>query len=109
MPWYRGPTVLAHLEWVEVAAEAGTALRLPVQWVCRPDQHFRGFAGTVAAGQVAPGDAVRILPSGKTSTVARIVSADGDMPQAVAGQAIRSEERTVGTECVSKCRSRGSP
>ncbi|PKM06424.1 MAG: adenylyl-sulfate kinase [Gammaproteobacteria bacterium HGW-Gammaproteobacteria-4] len=98
MPWYRGPSVLAHLESVELAADASTALRLPVQWVCRPDQHFRGFAGTLAAGRVAPGDAVRILPSGQTSTVARIVSADGDLDRAVAGQAITlvlSDERDV--------------
>ncbi|PKM14729.1 MAG: adenylyl-sulfate kinase [Gammaproteobacteria bacterium HGW-Gammaproteobacteria-2] len=98
MPWYRGPSVLEHLESVELAADTSTALRLPVQWVCRPDQHFRGFAGTVAGGQVATGDAVRILPSGQASTVARIVSADGDLPQAVAGQAITlvlSDERDV--------------
>jgi bifunctional enzyme CysN/CysC len=98
MPWYRGPSVLEHLESVELAADASTALRLPVQWVCRPDQHFRGFAGTLAAGSVAPGDAVRILPSGQTSTVARIVTADGDLERAVAGQAITlvlDDERDV--------------
>jgi len=98
MPWYRGPNVLAHLEAVELAADVGTALRLPVQWVCRPDQHFRGFAGTVAAGRVAAGDAVRILPSGQRSTVARIVTADGDLPQALAGQAVTlvlGDERDV--------------
>jgi bifunctional enzyme CysN/CysC len=98
MPWYRGPSVLEHLESVELAADASTALRLPVQWVCRPDQHFRGFAGTLAAGSVAPGDAVRILPSGQTSTVARIVTADGDLDRAVAGQAITlvlNDERDV--------------
>ncbi|MDX2300225.1 MAG: sulfate adenylyltransferase subunit CysN, partial [Xanthomonadaceae bacterium] len=98
MPWYRGPSVLAHLESVELAADASTSLRLPVQWVCRPDQHFRGFAGTLAAGSVAPGDAVRILPSGQTSTVSRIVTADGDLERAVAGQAITlvlNDERDV--------------
>ncbi|MDP2186365.1 MAG: sulfate adenylyltransferase subunit CysN [Xanthomonadales bacterium] len=98
MPWYRGPSVLAHLESVQLAADTSTALRLPVQWVCRPDPHFRGFAGTIAGGRVATGDAVRILPSGQTSTVARIVSADGDLPHAVAGQAITlvlSDERDV--------------
>ncbi len=98
MPWYRGPSVLEHLESVELAADASTSLRLPVQWVCRPDQHFRGFAGTLAAGSVAPGDAVRILPSGQTSTVARIVTADGDLERAVAGQAITlvlNDERDV--------------
>jgi len=88
-PWYVGPSLLEHLETVEIArGEAAASLRLPVQWVCRPDQDFRGFAGTVAAGQVRPGDAVVALPSGRRSRVARIVSADGDLGRAGVGQAI---------------------
>ncbi len=90
MGWYDGPTLLAHLESVELdqSADQRKPFRLPVQWVNRPDLDFRGFAGTIAAGQVAPGDAVRVLPSGKTSTVARVVTADGDLDRAVAGQAV---------------------
>jgi len=91
MPWYAGPTLLDHLETVPVDADAdpGTSpFRMPVQWVNRPDQHFRGFAGTVARGSVRPGDPVRIVPSGRTSRVARIVTADGDLPSARAGRAV---------------------
>jgi bifunctional enzyme CysN/CysC len=62
--------------------------RLPVQWVNRPNLDFRGFSGQIASGRVAPGDAVRVLPSGRTSTVARIVTADGDLDRAAAGQSI---------------------
>jgi bifunctional enzyme CysN/CysC len=62
--------------------------RLPVQWVNRPDLDFRGFAGTIAAGEIRPGDRVRVQPSGRESTVARIVTLDGDLPQAVAGQSV---------------------
>ena len=87
-PWYGGPSLIEHLETVEVrsAAEAEQAFRLPVQWVNRPNLDFRGFAGLIAAGTVKPGDAVRVLPSGKTSTVERIVALDGDLPEAQAGQ-----------------------
>jgi bifunctional enzyme CysN/CysC len=88
-PWYEGPTLLQFLEAVpvdDVAVDAG--FRLPVQWVNRPSQDFRGFAGTVAAGSVRPGDEVVVTPSGRRSTVARIVTADGDLPVAVRGQAI---------------------
>ena len=89
-PWYGGPSLLEHLETVEVGGDAGAdALRLPVQWVCRPDQHFRGFAGTLVSGRVAPGDAVVALPSGRRSRVARVVGGDGqDLPHAVRGQAV---------------------
>jgi bifunctional enzyme CysN/CysC len=72
---------------VEVAA-AVEGLRLPVQWVCRPDQHFRGFAGTIVAGAVRPGDAVVALPSGRRTRVSRVVTADGDLERAGAGQAV---------------------
>jgi bifunctional enzyme CysN/CysC len=89
-PWYTGPSLMAHLESVELDANAaaGGDLRLPVQWVNRPNLDFRGFAGLIAAGRVRPGDAVRVLPSGKTSTVARIVTLGGDLAEAVAGQAV---------------------
>ena len=89
-PWYSGPTLLGWLEAVEVVADADQArpFRLPVQWVNRPNLDFRGFAGTISSGRVAPGDTVRILPSGRTTTVARIVTLDGDREFAVAGEAI---------------------
>ena len=97
-PWYRGPSLIEHLETVEVlaAADAELPLRLPVQWVNRPNLDFRGFAGLIASGQVRPGDAVRVLPSGKTSTISRIVTMpnaggaaeDGDLDEAVAGQSV---------------------
>ncbi|WP_375395008.1 sulfate adenylyltransferase subunit CysN [uncultured Sphingomonas sp.] len=90
MPWYDSPTLIAHLETVPVYADADRAkpFAMPVQWVNRPDLDFRGFAGTIAGGAVAPGDAVRILPSGRTSCIARIVTADGDLASAVAGQSV---------------------
>ena len=88
-PWYAGPSLLAHLEDVQVDHHVHDAgFRMPVQWVCRPDSTFRGFAGTVAAGSVAAGDAIAVLPSGQRSQVARIVTADGDLERAVAGQAV---------------------
>jgi len=89
-PWYQGPTLIEHLESVEVDAEAEQArpFRMSVQWVNRPNLDFRGFAGQIAAGVVRPGDAIRVLPSGKTSTVERIVTLDGDLPEAVAGQSV---------------------
>ncbi len=89
MQWYQGPTLMGHLETVPVGDDAKSKpFRLPVQWVNRPDQNFRGFAGTIASGIVKPGDKVKVLPSGKTSTVTRIVTQDGDLPQAEADQAI---------------------
>ena len=88
-PWYRGPALLAHLETVDVdTALADTPFRLPVQWVNRPDLDFRGFSGTIAGGRVKPGDTVSVAKSGKTSTVSRIVTMDGDRDEAVAGDAI---------------------
>lgn len=86
--WYTGPTLLEWLESVPVDDAPSLGFRLPVQWVNRPNQDFRGFAGTVAAGEVRPGDAIVALPSGRRSTVARIVTADGDLDVAVRGQAI---------------------
>jgi bifunctional enzyme CysN/CysC len=89
-PWYAGPSLIEHLETVEVrsAEDAGRPFRMPVQWVNRPNLDFRGFAGLIASGSVKAGDAVRVLPSGKTSTVERIVTLDGDLPEAAAGQAV---------------------
>jgi bifunctional enzyme CysN/CysC len=90
MPWYGGETLMGYLENVEVDTEHRklAPFRLPVQWVNRPDGDFRGFAGTIAAGQIRPGDRVRVQPSGRESTVARIVTFDGDLPQAVAAQSV---------------------
>ena len=88
-PWYRGASVLEHLETVQVErTAAATGFRMPVQWVCRPDQTFRGFAGLVVSGEVAPGTDIVVLPSGQRSRVARVVIADGDLAQAGAGQAV---------------------
>jgi bifunctional enzyme CysN/CysC len=89
MPWYQGPTLLAHLETVPIPDQIDAqSFRMPVQWVNRPNQDFRGFAGLIVGGAVRPGDTLRVLPSGFTSRVARIVTADGDLPQAVAGQSV---------------------
>jgi bifunctional enzyme CysN/CysC len=89
MAWYDGPTLLEHLESIDTHRDGrDIGFRLPVQWVARPDQHFRGFAGTVAAGEVAPGDGVIALPSGRRSRIVRIVTADGDLARAVRGQAV---------------------
>ncbi|PAX06550.1 sulfate adenylyltransferase subunit CysN [Sphingomonas lenta] len=90
MAWYAGPTLIEHLETVPVDADAaaGRPFRMPVQWVNRPDQSFRGFSGLVTDGTVRPGDAVRVLPSGRTSSVQRIVTFDGDLPQAEAGRSV---------------------
>jgi bifunctional enzyme CysN/CysC len=89
MPWYRGAALLQHLETVPVQDDAGAQpFRMPVQWVNRPNQDFRGFAGLIVGGSVRPGDTLRVLPSGSTSRVARIVTADGDLPLAVAGQSV---------------------
>ncbi len=89
-PWYKGPALIEHLETVEVnsAADAEKPFRMPVQWVNRPNLDFRGFSGLIATGVVKPGDAVRVLPSGKTSTVNRIVTLDGDLDQAAAGESV---------------------
>jgi len=89
-PWYKGPNLVEHLETVEVLSsiDADKPFRLPVQWVNRPNLDFRGFSGLIATGSVKPGDAIRVLPSGKTSTVTRVVTLDGDLDQAVAGQSV---------------------
>ena len=89
-PWFDGPVLIDHLETVpldEARRQQGD-LRLPVQWVNRPNLDFRGFTGQIASGVVRPGDVVRVLPSGKQSKVARIVTYDGDLDLAVAGQSV---------------------
>jgi bifunctional enzyme CysN/CysC len=88
--WYDGPTLLEHLDTVPIdaTADAQKALRMPVQWVNRPDQNFRGFSGQVASGSLRPGAEVRVLPSGRMTRVDRIVTLDGDLDEAVAGQSV---------------------
>jgi bifunctional enzyme CysN/CysC len=88
-PWYSGPSLMEHLESVEpTRANARSPLRMPVQWVNRPNHEVRGFSGRLLGGSVKPGDPVRVLPSGKQSKVARIVTLDGDLAEAVEGQSI---------------------
>ena len=90
-PWYSGPSVLEYLENVSIdenAVDGAHAGRLPVQWVCRPNLDFRGFAGTVCAGAFETGEEVAVLPSGKRSHIARIVTQDGDLVRAGHGQAV---------------------
>ncbi len=89
-PWYDGPSLIEHLETVEIANSAAQArgFRMPVQWVNRPNLDFRGFSGLIASGEIAPGQEVRIVPSGKTSTVKSIVTMNGDLDRALAGQSV---------------------
>jgi bifunctional enzyme CysN/CysC len=87
--WYRGPSLIEHLETVEITADEGARpFRMPVQWVNRPNLDFRGFTGLIASGSVRAGDAVRVLPGGRTSTVREIVTFDGPLAQGSAGQAV---------------------
>ena len=90
MPWFTGNSLIEHLETVELDTTLDQAkpFRMPVQWVNRPNLDFRGFAGLIAAGSVKPGDTIRVLPSGKTSTVSKIVTLEGELDQAVAGQSV---------------------
>ncbi len=88
-PWYSGPSLLEHLETVDVTEDAASGdLRFPVQWVNRPDANFRGYAGTLAAGTVKPGDDIVVARNGAVAKVARIVTQDGDLPSAEAGAAV---------------------
>jgi bifunctional enzyme CysN/CysC len=88
-PWYEGPALLDHLETVEVESEVlSKPFRMAVQWVNRPNLDFRGFSGTVVGGSIKQGDAVVVARSGRASKVARIVTADGDLKEAIAGQAV---------------------
>ena len=89
MPWYDGPTLMTHLETVEIADRWRNApFRMWVQWVNRPDLYFRGFSGQIASGAVRSGDRIRALSSAKESRIARIVTQDGDLQEAVAGQSV---------------------
>lgn len=90
MPWYSGPPLMDFLETAEIDEDAiaNTPFRMAVQWVNRPNLDFRGFTGTIAGGRIRPGDRIRVQPSGQESTVARIVTMDGDLDEAVAGQSI---------------------
>jgi len=90
MPWYHGTTLLSYLETVKIDSDIAleAPFRFPVQWVNRPNLDFRGFTGTVASGVVKKGDSVRVQPSGRTSTIDRIVTYDGDLDQAISGQAV---------------------
>ena len=88
-PWYHGPALVPYLEAVEVDDDVASGpFRMPVQWVNRPNLDFRGFSGTIVGGTVRPGDRVRVVPAGQTSTVDRIVTHDGDLDEAFAGQAV---------------------
>ncbi|MGB5950620.1 MAG: sulfate adenylyltransferase subunit CysN [Parvibaculum sp.] len=88
-PWYNGPALLDHLETVDVTNEAeAKPFRMGVQWVNRPNLDFRGFSGTIASGAVRPGDKIVVAGSGRSSTIERIVTADGDLDLAVAGDAV---------------------
>ena len=90
MPWYHGPALLPHLETVAVdsTSDQSKPFRMPVQWVNRPNLDFRGFSGLISSGAIRPNDEVRVLPSGKTSKISRIVTLDGDLDVAVAGQSV---------------------
>jgi bifunctional enzyme CysN/CysC len=89
MPWYAGPTIMEHLERVDVTGDIESRpFRLPVQWVNRPNAEFRGFSGRITGGTVQPGDAVTVQPSGRLTSVASIVTAAGEHDCAVAGQSV---------------------
>ena len=89
IPWYEGPSLLGYLEGVDVEAEeTSLPFRMPVQWVNRPDLDFRGYAGRIAGGIIRPGDDIRVLPSNKQSKIARIVTMDSDLDEAVSGQSV---------------------
>lgn len=88
-PWYRGPTLLQYLESVVVESSAASGpLRMPIQWVCRPNLDFRGYAGTIQAGSVSVGDKITVLPAARSTQIARIVTYDGDLDHATTGDAV---------------------
>jgi bifunctional enzyme CysN/CysC len=89
MPWYTGPSLIQYLDTVDVETALGDKpFRLPVQWVNRPNLDFRGFSGTISSGRISAGDPIAVARSGRTSTVKRIVTKDGDLAQASAGEAV---------------------
>jgi len=89
MEWYNGPTLMEHLETVDVQDPTqDQPFRLPVQWVNRPNLDFRGFSGQICGGYVRPGDKIKVMPSARESTVKSVVTMDGDLEQAVAGQSV---------------------
>ncbi|WP_419572366.1 sulfate adenylyltransferase subunit 1, partial [Rheinheimera sp.] len=88
LSWFRGSTLMQYLENIDISPVANEDFRFPVQLVSRPNSDFRGFQGTIASGSVAIGDAVRVLPSGTVSTVKEIVTFDGNLDAAYAGQAV---------------------
>ena len=89
MAWYKGQPLLAHLEDVKVQqADIEKPFRMPVQWVNRPNLDFRGFSGQISSGTIKVGDKIKVLPSAKQSTVKSIVTFDGDLPEAIAGQSV---------------------
>ena len=89
MPWYRGPSLLEHLETVPVGDDlAAKPFRMPVQWVNRPNLDFRGFTGAVVSGTIRSGDAVRVVPSGRQTKVARILIGDHEAQAATAGESV---------------------
>ncbi len=88
MDWYRGPSLLAYLETVNLTRDKGVNFRMPIQWVNRPNLNFRGFSGTIASGQITPGDEIIVIPSGKRSHVKEIVTMDGNLNKACEAQAI---------------------
>jgi bifunctional enzyme CysN/CysC len=90
IPWYRGRSLLEHLEWVPASeeVEADAPFRMAIQWVNRPDQNFRGYAGRIASGRIRVGDEVSVFPAGRRSLVERIVTLDGDLEEAIAGQSV---------------------
>ena len=89
-PWYNGPSLLEHLDTVplDVLADIDKPMRMPVQWVNRPNQNFRGFSGQIASGTMGPGAEVRILPYGKVTRIDSIATMDGDLDEAAAGQSV---------------------
>jgi len=88
-PWYRGPSLLEHLETVDVETSLATLpFRMPVQWVNRPNLDFRGFSGTIVSGRIRPGDAVVVAKSGRTSKIGRVVTVDGDLSEGIPGDAV---------------------
>ncbi|MCC8940254.1 sulfate adenylyltransferase subunit CysN [Bradyrhizobium sp. Arg62] len=87
--WYHGPCLLEHLESIDIqSGTASQAFRFPVQWVNRPNPDFRGYAGSVASGRISAGDEIVVAASGRTTRVKRIVTQDGDLPSAEAGDAV---------------------